>query len=85
MTAIAALPLLTHSGDEWGGHAWWPIWPLLWVALIGAAVWFIVRRRDRRHDPLDSARQVLAERYARGELTGEEYRSRLDDLQGGPR
>jgi putative membrane protein len=81
-TAIAALPLLTHSGDDWG-HPWWPMWPLLWVALIGAAVWFIVRRRDRRHDPLDSARQVLAERYARGELTGEEYRSRLDDFQGG--
>lgn len=80
-TAIAALPLLTHADDEWGHH-WWPIWPLLWVALIGAAVWFIVRRRDRRHDPLDGARQVLAERYARGQLTGEEYRSRLDDLQG---
>ena len=84
MTAIAALPLLASNGDDWG-HPWWPIWPLLWVALIGAAVWFIVRRRDRRHDPLDSARQVLAERYARGDLTGEEYRARLDDLQGGPR
>jgi putative membrane protein len=83
-TAIAALALLTHAGDDWG-HPWWPILPLLWFALIGAAVWFIVRRRDRRHDPLDSAHQILAERYARGELTGEEYRSRLDDLQRGLR
>ncbi len=84
MTAIAALPILASNGDDWG-HGWWPIWPLLWVALIGTAVWLIVRRRDRRHDPLDSARQLLAERYARGELSGEEYRARLDDLQGGPR
>ena len=30
--------------------------------------------------PLDSARALLAERYARGELSGEEYRERLDEL-----
>jgi hypothetical protein len=35
-------------------------------ALIGTAVWLIVRRRDRRGDPLDRAREVLAERHARG-------------------
>lgn len=79
MTTIAALPLLTYAGDDWG-HPWWPIWPILWVALIGALVWLIARRRHRPHDPLDRAREVLAERYARGELTSEEYGTRLDDL-----
>jgi uncharacterized membrane protein len=28
----------------------------------------------------DRAREVLAERWARGELTGEEYRERHDEL-----
>jgi putative membrane protein len=82
MTALAALPLFAESGDDWG-HAWWPIWPILWVALIGAIVWLIARRRHRPHDPLDRAREVLAERFARGELTGEEYRARLAELHSG--
>jgi putative membrane protein len=81
MNVIAALPLLSNHDHDWG-HAWWPLWPLLWAALIGATVWLIVRRRDRRHDPLDRAREVLAERYARGELSADEYRERLAELQG---
>jgi uncharacterized membrane protein len=83
MTALAALPLLTHT-DDWDHH-WWPVWPLLSAALIGLVIWLIVRRRDRRADPFDRAREVLAERYARGELSGEEYRARLDDLERHPR
>jgi putative membrane protein len=81
MNAIAALPVLANHSDHWG-HPWWPIWPILWLALIGAVVWLLVRRRDGRHDPLDRAREVLAERFARGDLTAEEYRTRLDDLHG---
>ena len=77
MSVLAALPLLTWDSDHSG---WWPIWPLLWAALIGVAVWLILRRRDRR-GPHDPARQILAERFARGELNAEEYRARLDELQ----
>ena len=80
MNALASLPLLSNQTGDWG-HPWWPSWLLFWAALIGAAIWLIVRRRDRRGDPLDPARGVLAERYARGELTGEEYRERLNQLQ----
>jgi putative membrane protein len=81
VNAASALPLLTQYTDDWG-HAWWPLWLLFWAALIGAAAWLILRRRDRRADPLDRAREILAERYARGELSGQEYRQRLGDLQG---
>ena len=86
--ALAALPLLTEdAGDHWG-HPWWPLWLLFWAALIGTAAWLISRRRGRRDHPLDRARELLAERYARGELSGEEYRSRVDELnrsfQGAP-
>jgi putative membrane protein len=78
MTLLAALPLL-----NWGsGHSgWWPIWPLFWAALIGLGVWLILRRRRDRRGPLDPAREILAERFAKGELNAEEYRARLDDLQ----
>jgi putative membrane protein len=77
MSVLAALPLLTWDS---GHSGWWPIWPLFWAALIGLAVWLILRRRDRR-GPDDPARQILAERFAKGELNAEEYRTRLDELQ----
>jgi putative membrane protein len=70
--------LLASGGDGWD-HAWWPLWLLFWAAVIGAVVWFVTRRR--RGDGLRTARTILAERYARGELTSEEYRSRLEQLQ----
>jgi putative membrane protein len=79
--ALAALPLATDgAGDDWG-HPWWPLWLLFWAVLIATAVWLLSRRRDRRGGPLDRARELLAERYARGELSGEEYRERLDELK----
>lgn len=34
-----------------------------------------------RPDPNDRAREILAERYARGELTTEEYRERVEQLR----
>ena len=85
--ALAALPLLTHeAGRDWG-RPWWPLWLFVWSALIGTAVWLIARRRGRGEPP-DRARELLAERYARDELSGEEYRERLDELkrsiQGAP-
>jgi putative membrane protein len=70
--------LLASGGDGWDHH-WWPVWLVLWLAAIAALVWFFTRRG--RHDGLRSARAILAERYARGELTSEEYRSRLEQLQ----
>jgi putative membrane protein len=79
MTLTSALPLLAERSDDWG-HAWWPLWLLFWGALIGGVVWLVLRRRDRR-DPLDQARGLLAERFARGELGSDEYRQRLDELQ----
>ena len=77
---LAALPLLTHEVRGDWGHPWWPLWLLFWAVLLGTGVWLISSRRGRRGGPLDSARELLAERYARGELSGEEYRERLDEL-----
>ena len=63
------------------GHGWWVIWPVLWVAIIVAVVWFLSRRwRRPKGDGLDRAREILAERFARGELSNDEYRERLAQL-----
>jgi putative membrane protein len=62
-------------------HGWWVIWPILWIAVIVAVAWFL-RNRWRRpgSGTLDPAREILAERFARGEITGDEYRERLAQL-----
>jgi putative membrane protein len=82
-TLVATLPLSERT-DGWVTTDG-PLWLLFWAALIGPAVWLVLRRRGRRGDPLDRARELLAERFARGELTGEEYRLRLDELNRSPR
>lgn len=75
------LTLLASGGGDWD-HAWWPVFPLLWGAAIVAIVWFVTRRRwPRERDGQERARDILAERFARGELTGDEYRERLAQLQ----
>jgi putative membrane protein len=80
MNMLSTLPLFTHDGD-WGHH-WWPLWLLFWAALIVALVWLVgKRRRWHARDPFDQARAILAERYARDELSADEYRKRLDELR----
>ena len=92
MTASHVLPALAAFGDDrwrhgWGpgsgwGWLWGPIVLLLWVALIATVVWFLARSaRPHERSGLERARDVLAERYARGELTTEEYRERLEQLR----
>jgi putative membrane protein len=58
---------------------------LFWVALIGAVVWLLVRTLGSggpgTSPSTRRARELLAERFARGEMTVEEYRERLDVLR----
>jgi putative membrane protein len=75
--------LATHT-DGWGdGPGPWALVPLtvllVWIAVIAFAVW-----RLRRGGPPSDRRNggsVLAERYARGEITADEYRERRDVLR----
>jgi putative membrane protein len=72
---IAAI-LAERGWDE--GPAWWFPFGLLWIAALAALVWFIARRtRARNHTAAD----ILAERFARGEISAEEYRERLAELR----
>lgn len=71
-----------HWGEGAGG--WWPVFPILWVALLaGVAVTFamLYARRNRTQRPAAAAEARLAERYASGEIDEAEYRERLDVLR----
>jgi putative membrane protein len=65
---------------EAAGWHWWfaPFWILFWVALIVVLVRF-VPWRGRWRGRTD-ARQILAERFARGEIDAAEYAARRDVL-----
>jgi putative membrane protein len=80
MMTMAAEVLANHGGP--GG--WWPIFPIFWVLFWGVLIFavFRFRRGWGRFHPVQSAEGVLAERYARGEISEDEYRERLSVLKG---
>jgi putative membrane protein len=69
--------LLTHAG--WGGGPWFLIFPILWIALAVTA--FVIWRGRSDGRRTGSAEEVLAERYARGEISADEFRERRDVLR----
>jgi putative membrane protein len=78
------VPLAAGSGWDHDGFWWLPLL-LLWASVLGAAIWFVLRtRRAGKRSGIERAREILAERYAGGELSGEEYRERLEDLRRHP-
>ncbi|MFI1379714.1 SHOCT domain-containing protein [Embleya sp. NPDC020886] len=76
-----------YEEDGWS-WVWGSMMMLLLLAAIVAVVWFLVRGTSRGRGPSDSAGssaiEVLARRYARGEIDTEEYRERLAVLTPGP-
>lgn len=78
--------------DGWHDSGWMWVWGtimmLAFIALIGVGIWVLVRSQSHRTsaeatslDATASARTILAERFARGEISSEEYREKLDHLQ----
>ena len=90
------MQLLAHMGDwndEWG----WSMWVAMTIAMTAmlvtllAIVWLIVRavgppRREVERSGEDRALEELRLRYARGEISGEEFEERrrtlLEDAGG---
>ncbi len=78
-------------GYGYGGMAWmWPwilIGALVLLAGLVALVLFIVKMAraesftSRSHPLPNTAKQILDERYARGEIDDDEYRKRREGLQ----
>jgi putative membrane protein len=84
-----------HDWDENGG--WWalPMVLMMFVLLAGVAiaVYLVIRSQRQDRQPhlsglsapavsASTAEQILAERFARGEIDAEEYRVRLAALRG---
>jgi putative membrane protein len=67
--------------DGWGMTPGGWIWMLVWVGALLAMVWLIVAggRGERREEPLD----ILRRRYARGEISEQEFRHARDILGTG--
>lgn len=91
---LALLGVLTQAGDGWGhmdgwGGGWMWLWGVAMMVLFVVLIVWLVRvttggtsgPRDQERSPTDRAREILAERYARGELSTEEYRERVSELQ----
>lgn len=76
-------------GYGYGMGAWgWVMmgfWTLLFIALIAAVVWLLARNTAPSGRPTtttshDAARDILAQRYARGEIDETEYQKRLQTI-----
>lgn len=76
--------------DGWMMGGWWIVmlvWSLLILAGLALLIYGVVQLA-RGHSPVaaapaeqgSSARRILDERYARGEIDEEEYRRRRDQL-----
>jgi putative membrane protein len=68
-------------------HWWFLFFPLVWILAIALVVRFVFMRRgwgcwSRAGWPGDRARGILDERYARGEIGDDEYRTRTERLRG---
>jgi putative membrane protein len=74
------------SSSDWHDHGWfwlWPLAPLFWflVFFLFFRLFFWRGRRGPWAYRGRDARAILAERYARGEITYDEYRERLGHLE----
>lgn len=84
-------------GMDWMDHGWgmggggwaWFVVPLLLVVIVLLVAMLARGSGGRTRTPPSGgtgqtrAREILDERYARGELTDEEYRERRRHLEGG--
>jgi H+/Cl- antiporter ClcA len=91
-TGVLATLLLLQRGHGPLDELWEPEALLLILflgGLVAVVTWLVVRifpkvRRDERPEaPRDSAEEILRERFARGEITAEEFQRSIEILRGG--
>jgi putative membrane protein len=90
MTVWALIPAAWDHGDmmDNGGGTHW-VWAVLMavmavivIAFLATLLWLVARRPSDHAavHPTHGAREILAERMARGDITPEEYQERLRAL-----
>lgn len=76
--------VLAAFGHGWGAGPWFLVFPLFWLSVV-VVLAIVFRRRRWGHTHDGSGEALLGERYARGEITEEEYRQRLSVIRDGSR
>ncbi len=67
------------------GHMWWG-W-IIWLIVIAVVIWAIVTLVNRSQPPPSSppqqetAMEILKKRYARGDISKEEFQEKKRDLE----
>ena len=80
VTLAAVQSVAASPGHSWG-WAWIPFALLFWGAVAAGAGYLLFHVRPARQiSGVDRARDILAERLARGEISTEEYYDRLSSL-----
>jgi putative membrane protein len=73
-------------GSGWGGMFFGPLMMIAWLAVLVAVVVLILRwlggAGTTGVGSVRTAREILDERYARGEIDREEYLRRRQDIDG---
>jgi len=65
----------------WGIGGFGFLWIMLfWVGVVLLVTWAVCQSGDRRARAGNRAEEILAERYARGEIDAEEFEVRRRDL-----
>ena len=65
-----------------GGPGWWLIFPALFWVLVLSAAGYLIYRRSPARSARSAAERILAEGYARGEITEDELKQRRAILRG---
>jgi putative membrane protein len=81
---IDTIQTVVLAGENWDGPgAWWPIFPFIWLLVIGTivTVFVVTGRRRARMSGQRAGERALAERYAAGEIDDTEYARRLGVLR----
>jgi len=78
-------PVLGGYGNHMGGDGWGWMWipglVFMLVVAIAAVAAVVVFARSNQPDRGSGPREILSERYAKGELSTEEYHERLEGLR----
>ena len=74
-----------HGHMDWGGAGWWVMFSMMavfWIAVLVLAAWAIsvFARRGPAHPQGPSPLDIAKQRYARGEITAEEFERLKRDL-----
>ncbi len=79
-----------YPDQYWSWHTWWvfPMFmPIFWLVIIGLCLYFIFGRHKARHPWVpgrgfedDTALDILKKRYAKGEITKDEFEQMKRDI-----